>query len=562
MIFADKSIPSPFYPAPRKGDDNQIGVLVALKGAQATLSGHIGPDGEQARCSIGSIVVIKQGLTRTVGLVLEVNVNPHDWIAGSANHVNMQIELIGEIRDDSSGKPIFYRGVRSYPEMGSSAFLIIPSDLAAIYAMNEEAGVKIGTLSLREDIPAMVSVNKLIHRHFAIVGSTGVGKTTAVALLLKKCLEENPHLHVLILDPHNEYRVHFPEESIILNSENLDLPFWMLRYEELADIIYPGRPPLPDEADSLFEAMALARLGYATQSKPNAGSGGSRRQSSAETPNFTADTPTPYRVSDIQKVIDDWLGLLERRYPVNTLRALRTRLDSLAHDPRYRCMFGKTLVSDNMVEVISKIFRIPPDGRPITILELGGLPNEVINALVSVVGRVAFDISFLSRGAHEIALICEEGHRYVPRDHSLGFRPTRLALGRIAKEGRKYGLSLGVISQRPAEIDPTLLSQCSTIFAMRLPNETDKSIVKECLPAYSSSLSDILSSIVDREAIAFGEAIPTPMRMTFANHKAPTRHKDPQLEAEAAQKQKPESLSRIVARLRGDYQPAPAITTP
>ena len=553
MMMGNHPVSTPDHPD-SSVEDTLVGVLVALKGAQATLSAYQGPDGEQARCSVGNILVIKQGVTRTVGLVLEVNVNPKDWNKGSANHVNMQIELIGEIRDDAAGRPIFYRGVRSYPEMGSAATLIGLHDLAAIYTLHDEDGVRIGSLSLREDIPAMVSVNKLVSRHFAIVGSTGVGKTTAVALLMKKCLEENPGLHMMILDPHNEYRAHFKEQAMVLNSDNLDLPFWMLRYEELADIIYPGRAPLPDEADSLFEAMASARIGYANQSKLNTMSSASRRQQSAESPNFTADTPTPYRISDIQKVIDDWLGLLERRYPVNTLRALRTRMDTLAHDPRYRCMFGKTLVSDNMAEVISNLFRIPQNGRPVTILELGGLPNEVINALVSVIGRLAFDISFLSRGAQQIALICEEGHRYVPRDHSLGFRPTRLALGRIAKEGRKYGLSLGVISQRPAEIDPTLLSQCSTIFAMRLPNEADKAIIKECLPAYSASLSDMLSSIVDREAIAFGEAVPTPMRMTFSNHKV--GNSSEKANEEPVIQRKPETMAQIVARLRGDYHSA------
>ena len=161
MIFSENSLANSFPSSTHSEDDNQVGVLVALKGAQGTLSGHVGPDGEKARCSLGSIVVIKQGTTRTVDLVLEVSVNPHDWIAGSANHVNMQIELIGEIRDDERGRPVFYRGVRSYPEMGSSASLIVPSDLAAIYAMNDETGVKIGNLSLREDIPAMVL--SLIH---------------------------------------------------------------------------------------------------------------------------------------------------------------------------------------------------------------------------------------------------------------------------------------------------------------------------------------------------------------------------------------------------------------
>ena len=216
-------------------------------------------------------------------------------------------------------------------------------------------------------------------------------------------------------------------------------------------------------------------------------------------------------------------------------------------------MFGKTMVADNMVEVISNIFRIPADGRPVTILELGGLPNEVVNALVSVIGRLAFDIAFMSGGTQEITLICEEGHRYVPRDPTMGFRPTRLALGRIAKEGRKYGVSLGVISQRPAEIDPTLLSQCSTIFAMRLPNEADKAIIKESLPAYSASLSDMLSSIVDREAIAFGEAVPTPMRMTFSNYRVGARPQHADAVAEQLTPQ--ESIARIISRLRGEHIP-------
>ena len=554
-MTSENGIAGRILPVATKTAEDLIGSLVALKGAQATLSGYMGPGDEQARCSIGNILSIKQGEIRTVGLVLEVNVNPHDWDIGTANHVNLQIELIGEIRDNEFGCPVFYRGVRTYPEMGSSARLIELSDLAAIYTSNDPDSVQVGSLTLREDIPAMVSVNKLVNRHFAVVGSTGVGKTTAVGLLMNKCLEENSKLHMLILDPHNEYAAHFKDKAITLHSDNLDLPFWILRYEELADIIFPGRIPTPEEADALFEAMTLARISYANQPRTAGPTSGVRRiqvaDPSANSNNITADTPIPYRISDIQKVIDDWLGLLERRYPINTLRALRNRLDSLSHDSRYRCMFGKTMVADNMVEVISNIFRIPAEGRPVTILELGGLPNEVVNALVSVIGRLAFDIAFMSGGAQEITLICEEGHRYVPRDQSLGFRPTRLALGRIAKEGRKYGVSLGVISQRPAEIDPTLLSQCSTIFAMRLPNEADKAIIKECLPAYSASLSDMLSSIVDREAIAFGEAIPTPMRMTFLSHRVGTRpqNSDPTPEQLTPQ----EGIARIISRLRGEH---------
>jgi len=556
--MSDSLLAGRFLPVATRSEEDKIGSLVALKGPHATLSGHVGPGDEQARCSIGTVLAIRQGDIRTVGLVREVSVNPSDWNERTSNHVNFEIELIGEIRDNAAGRPIFFRGVRTYPEMGSTASLIELRDLAAIYTLSEDDGVRVGSLTLRDDIPAMVSVSTLVSRHFAVVGSSGVGKTTAAAMLISNCLANNDRLHTLILDPHNEYRTHFNDAAVVLNSENLDLPFWLLRYDELADIIYPGRLPTAEEADALFEAMTCARIAYATQSKATLQSGLVRRQPPSDIinmkTNISADTPLPYRISDIQKVIDDWTGLLERPHSLNTLRTLRSRLEALSRDPRYRCMFGKTMVADNMVEVISTLFRIPHNGRPVTILELGGLPNEVVNALVSVIGRLAFDISFMSGGAQNIMLICEEGHRYVPRDPSLGFRPTRLALGRIAKEGRKYGVSLGVISQRPAEIDTTLLSQCSTIFAMRLPNEADQSIIEDCLPAYSASLSELLSALIDREAIAFGEAIATPMRMTFANHDTGGRPHD----SSAAQGRMPpqENIARIVARLRGETQDA------
>ena len=133
-----------------------------------------------------------------------------------------------------------------------------------------------------------------------------------------------------------------------------------------------------------------------------------------------------------------------------------------------------------------------------------------------MLARIAFDVAQWSEGAYEVAVVCEEAHRYIPNNPALGFAPTRQAIGRIAKEGRKYGASLCVVSQRPVELDATVLSQCSTVFAMRLPNEGDKAIIKSALGKSSATMLDFLSSIADREAIAFGEAIPTPMRMKFS----------------------------------------------
>ncbi len=174
---------------------------------------------------------------------------------------------------------------------------------------------------------------------------------------------------------------------------------------------------------------------------------------------------------------------------------------------------------ETVAPILSQVFRIPMHGRPITAFQLGGLPAEVVNAVASVLSRLAFDLASASQGACEILVLCEEAHRYVPSDPKLGFAPTRQALARIAKEGRKYGAYLGIVTQRPGELDPTILSQCSTIFAMRLANERDQQIIRSAISDASASTINFLSSIGNREAIAFGEGVATTMRMRFAELK-------------------------------------------
>ncbi len=217
-------------------------------------------------------------------------------------------------------------------------------------------------------------------------------------------------------------------------------------------------------------------------------------------------------------------------------------------------MFGRVVVEDNMAKVLARIFRLPKAGAPVTIMQFAGLPNEVVNSLVSVLARMAFEIALWSEGSYEIALVCEEAHRYIPTDQSQAFGPTRQAIGRIAKEGRKYGVSLGVVTQRPSELDATVLSQCSTMFAMRLANERDKAIIRSAVGVSSASTIAFLSSIADREAIAFGEAIATPMRMKFGDYRLEAaRAAALGALAEPEPRMAHLDLRKIVCRLRGEY---------
>src|ERR1700744_2244538 len=167
---------------------------------------------------------------------------------------------------------------------------------------------------------------------------------------------------------------------------------------------------------------------------------------------------------------------------------------------------------DTMAEIVGLLFRRPANGVPMTVLQLAGFPSEVVDAIVSVLSRMAFDLGVWSDGGSPLLLVCEEAHRYMAADYSVGFGPTRRALSRIAKEGRKYRVSLGLVSQRPAELDPTILSQCATLFAMRLANDRDQALLKSALSDDTAELLSFIPTLGVREAIAFGEAVPIPTR--------------------------------------------------
>jgi uncharacterized protein len=536
------------FPRQEPEPERAIGRLVALNGTQGVISCPVKVD--EGEWSVGHLITIVHRTSRLVGTVCEVATDDGRWSENEANAARVTIELNGEIIDDPDGAPFFHRGIRSFPSLGAPAHRIRADDLRAIYTFRSRQGVEIGRLSQNEDIPAEIDVGELIRRHFALLGSTGVGKTTSVSLLLKKSLEARPKLRVIIFDPHNEYAAHFPGLAHIIDSESLELPFWMFRFDELADVVFSGRQPHPEERDALYEVIRVARAKYQVELGSSAGASAVRRLPVAEGNSASADTPTPYRIIDVVAVIEEWLGMLDQRFPRSDLRALRYRLEGLNRDPRYRFMFGRLVVEDDIAKVISRLFRIPTRGLPVTIVRLAGLPNEVTNSVVSVLARLAFEIAFWCSGAYEINVLCEEAHRYISADNRQTFGPARLAIGRIAKEGRKYGASLGVVTQRPSELDPTVLSQCSTLFAMRLANELDKGIIRAAAGVSAASTIAFLSSIADREAIAFGEAIATPMRMKFADISA--RAEDQRAAASGERDAYPIDLRKLAAQLRGE----------
>lgn len=492
----------------------RIGEVVSVNGSHAlVMLDEDRPDLDRIhRPQLGAILSVDTGACIVLGLVSAMSVPAPSLDSGGKDLRIIELELIGEFTKPTAKTPArFRRGVSTYPTLHDEVQLAAREELAALFAANGSASVRIGVVKQDIAIPATVSVNDLFSRHCAILGTTGAGKSCAITLMLSAVLQRYKHGHIVILDPHNEYSHCFGADAVVFDTSSLTLPYWMLTYEELVEILYPGRVNCAEEIEILGDLIPVAKKMNLSAAASGAKMHAERRDGS----NITVDTPVPYRISELLTLIDKTLGSLENARATGPYKRLRARLHGISQDARYGFMFGGLTVQDTMSEFLGQLFRIPVEGSPISIIELGGLPAEVAQVIVSVVARLAFEFGLWSHGAAPIALIVEDAHRYAPAKESAGFAPTRKALVRIAKEGRKVGVSLWVASQRPTELDATILSQCNTIFAMRLANQADQEALRAAVPDASTSLLACLPSLGLGEAIAVGEGVPLPTRIRF-----------------------------------------------
>jgi DNA helicase HerA-like ATPase len=221
-------------------------------------------------------------------------------------------------------------------------------------------------------------------------------------------------------------------------------------------------------------------------------------------------------LQDLINLIDERMGKLENRATRMHYHRLLARIETLRSDGRFGFMFENANVGgDTMGEILTHLFRLEPNGQPMTVMQVAGLPVEVVDAVVCVVCRLAFDFGMWSDGASPMLFVCEEAHRFAPADRNVGFAPTRRALMKIAKEGRKYGVYLGLVTQRAAELDPTIISQCNTLFAMRMANDRDQALLRSAVTDGVANLLAFVPSLGTREVVAVGEGLPLPARLTF-----------------------------------------------
>lgn len=504
-----------------------IGRVVCVSGTQVVAMLSQAPDtAAEMRVEKGSVLKIPLARSVVFCMVSGLSVPMPRERDGAEETRLAELELLGEAPTLPDGSvEDFRRGIRAYPALGDCLHPVCDADLDCLYNHALPDPVTIGTLHHASARPVNVSPDSLLGKHFAVLGTTGSGKSCAVSVLLRSLLGSLPHAHVVLLDPHNEYHAAFGEQAMLLGPETLQLPYWLLNADEVIEIVTGtarGTAVVDAAAGLLHELIPLAKKAY--------------WESRGDGLQPTIDTPVPYRLGDLERMLDERMGRLDKPEGLAPYRWLQSRLAALSRDARYAFMFGGISVQDNLARILSTIFRVPPDGRPITIIDLSSVPSETLNVVVSVILRMAFDFALWSGGSFPMLLVCEEAHRYAPAASGSGFEPTKLALARIAKEGRKYSLSLGMVSQRPSEIEASILSQCNTVFALRMTSLRDQEVLRGIISDNAYGLLDFLPALGDAEAIVAGQAVPVPLRVRFPDLPAAFRPKSPASSFSAAWK--------------------------
>lgn len=504
---------------------------------------------------VGSIVKIEAGDKLVFGVVtalrmtetlLEGDRDAHPETAPNAKW--LEIELFGEAVRTGLGESefAFQRGVVTYPLPGQGIFVASVVELSRIYHRPDKPSIHVGSLSQATSLPVYLLTDDLLGKHFAVLGTTGSGKSCSVTVLLRSILDVAPKAHIILLDPHNEYRRAFPDNAEVIDPTSLNLPHWLLNFEEsMALFIGKTEFVATSQTNILKDAILAARRDFGTHG--------------IAPEKITVDTPVPYTLSKLLEHVEaDMPTQASKQDPY---LKIKNKVQTLQLDSRFSFLIRPDEnVSDDLKDIVGQYLRIPVSNKPLSIIDLSGVPSDVVDVVVSVLCRMIFDFAVWSPRPVQvpIVLVCEEAHRYAPRRDDAAFQPTKQALSRIAKEGRKYGVGLGLISQRPSELAESILSQCNTLIALRMSNEQDQNFVQRALPDSVRSLVNVLPTLRTQEALVVGEGTIVPVRLRFndlAEEHRPQSADVPFAERWAARDNDVEYVESVVRRWRLQERP-------
>lgn len=566
------------------------GASVSVRLASTLASGAAVIEGSlYSIAQVGSFVRIPHGFVDLFGVVTDVGATavPSDVDTHSANWV--RVELVGEAI--GSG---FERGVGRHPNINDEVHIVTERDLKRIYGTHRPGHVAIGRLTSAENVTVRVDITRLVTRHAAVLGATGSGKSTTVASLVHAIVsgaevDRFPSARVLLLDLHGEYGEALKDVAQVFrvgstrDESELRVPYWALEPRDLLDFLTGG---LPDEKMLHFYDRIVA---LKKESRDRCNHPGTSAES------LSLDTPVPYSLKRLwYDMIDIELRTLEGpdrdvpalvaegdaallKPPVYKPHAMGAKgpfINAAAPGLRRQLVTLRSRLLDRQYDFLLRPGEYEPEldgttksdlpalleswlghAKPITILDLSGVPSQVLIRLVGSILKIIYEAMFWSRDKSEgaksrpLLVVMEEAHRY------LGSGPSHTAreiTQRIVKEGRKYGIGAMIVSQRPSEVDETILSQCGTFFALRMANSRDRAHVQATLPDNIASLMDMLPVLRTGEAIVTGEAATLPLRcrVNLPDEKNRPHSADPEVATQWALPRRPESYDRVVASWR------------
>ena len=486
----------------------------------------------------GSIIKVHFGRRSIYGLVSRLRMKADYQLekglpVASSDERIIEADLFGEGEWRRRGEDDFVlefeRGVATYPLPQQTIYLTPKSELRFIYGDAKGAVIQLGEHVGSGGAPCYAELNELIGKHTAILGSTGAGKSGTVAAVIHSILERGQiashdhwHPQIIILDPHNEYGKAFPAHRRLSTDEgSLKLPYWLLDLEESLSL-FIGKTEFAATSQSNIVKNAL--IAAREQAADNLG---------LDRTLLTVDSPIPYVIGDSSGLdnfgkkddalyTEGLIGAINQQRPSNKAQKdhedynkVIRKIDSLLKDGRLKFMMESWDEAEDPLPTIVNQFLTQQ--TTVQIVDLSGVPNEVAGVASAAIARIVFQLKVwqteTERQNSPVLLVCEEAHRYVPNRGEAQYEAAQSAVRRIAKEGRKYGVGLLLVSQRPSEVEATVLSQCNSWIVLRITNDADREHVRSVLPDSMSGLTKMLSGLRRQEAIFVGQAATLPTRV-------------------------------------------------
>ena len=473
---------------------------------------------------VGSYLMVRQSGTKILSMVESM------WSETSADgrETNkIRLSPLGEFNSNGN----FDRGIHHFPTAGAELHMVSSWNLERIFSDFSEVFYKVGKLSSFESIDVYLDASNFFGRHAAILGQTGSGKSWTVTSLIQSALRYMPNAHVIIMDMHGEYGVKrtdslasspFPSNKVrCMDALELEIPYWLLTYSDLADLIIN-----PEDANAslqlAFLRNALGDLRIEANKSESLG-------------HITVDSPVYFSLQELRdkfelanQETEDFGRVQSATY--GKFNQLLVRLDSMMNDTRYDFMLKPVMRTStaSLVDLMKDFVGLGEPKANVTVLNLSAIPYDVAPMVTALIGRLAFEFNFWNPKCLEfpIWLVCEEAQQYIPRNDDSRYKEARRTFEHISKAGRKYGVGLCVVSQRPHEVSETVLAQCGTFLCLRIANPDDQEYLRDMVPDAARGTFSAITSLSRGEVVAMGSAVPMPVRFQMNLPNPPPNSQD------------------------------------